>query len=628
MRGVVYNKAAESFKSTVLKNKNKQPKTSNPFCAPQPRCTAPPSHTPCRPFSPPYPPLQFDGWLVNVESNIRSGQLPNLRKFLSALTSGMHTAVPGSQVVWYDAVSAKDGLVKYQNCLNSNNMPFFDICDGIFLNYGWKPNELLRSKMNAGERAVDVYAGIDVFGRETFGGGGWTCDVATAEIKKAGVSCAVFAPGWVFEDEQFEDKSKFDYNLGRFWHQFECFRSAPLSGLPFCTSFDAGRGIKCAIEGRTVDSSPWANLSCIGIHPTFTKSRVNPYFLGGGLAEWSCLPPSFELQYNTVFEGGAALRFTDSGPITAAAIEAAPKAVYRLYSTDLSLSSPLFISFTFYETTEDGGIPVEDLVEPVLTLYTAGDGEPSTRYLSLAPPTVTDPSATLPEAGTPAAKLFERYGVVASRTERVEEATTTFSPSTNLGNLCNVVRRSSCSSSKWQTRGYILCDKALKFRTVSEIRLSLKLKPSAKGHLGKSVSFVLGQIQITKVSSLARIPTKVPRLTFSRPRWHEIAHENVWRLGGILEWGALGEEVDAADYFEVWAADGEGEEKTGGGGSYVDVAESVNMRYVCRVHGCTARTRVVVNPSVNKTLRLFVKPVTAAGLKPALSECASITLTF
>ena len=94
--------------------------------------------------------------------------------------------------------------------------------------------------MNAGERSVDVYAGIDVFGRGTFGGGGLSCDLACAEIKKAGVSCAVFAPGWIFEDEAFEDKSKFDANLERFWQQFSCFRAAPVAGLPFRTSFNAG----------------------------------------------------------------------------------------------------------------------------------------------------------------------------------------------------------------------------------------------------------------------------------------------------------------------------------------------------------------------------------------------------
>ena len=140
-----------------------------------------------------------------------------------------------------------------------------------------------------------------------------------------------------------------------------------------------GRGLKFSIDGKVASSAPWANLSCVGIHPTLAvDSKINPYFLGGGRNEWACLPPAFELEYDNVFEGGAALRFTDSAPITAAAVDAAPTAVYRLFQTDLSLGSPLCVSFTFLGNADDG-TPIEDLLEPVLTLHCAGDGEPSTR---------------------------------------------------------------------------------------------------------------------------------------------------------------------------------------------------------------------------------------------------------
>ncbi len=56
--------------------------------------------------------------------------------------------------------------------------PFFDVSDGIFLNYTWKSEMLVESKINAGERYRDVFVGIDVFGRGCFGGGGFnTCEV-------------------------------------------------------------------------------------------------------------------------------------------------------------------------------------------------------------------------------------------------------------------------------------------------------------------------------------------------------------------------------------------------------------------------------------------------------------------
>lgn len=52
---------------------------------------------------------------------------------------------------------------------------FFDVCDGIFLNYCWKEEKLEKSKAVAVEcdRPYDVYVGIDVFGRGCLGDGGF-----------------------------------------------------------------------------------------------------------------------------------------------------------------------------------------------------------------------------------------------------------------------------------------------------------------------------------------------------------------------------------------------------------------------------------------------------------------------
>lgn len=43
----------------------------------------------------------------------------------------------GCTVLWYDSVTV-DGELKWQDCLNRKNRPFFDACDGIFSNYCWK----------------------------------------------------------------------------------------------------------------------------------------------------------------------------------------------------------------------------------------------------------------------------------------------------------------------------------------------------------------------------------------------------------------------------------------------------------------------------------------------------------
>lgn len=50
---------------------------------------------------------------------------------------------------------------------------FFDVCDGIFLNYTWKDTNLEWSAKMAQHRILDVFVGVDVFGRNCFGGGGF-----------------------------------------------------------------------------------------------------------------------------------------------------------------------------------------------------------------------------------------------------------------------------------------------------------------------------------------------------------------------------------------------------------------------------------------------------------------------
>ena len=138
----------------------------------------------------------------------------------------------------YDAVTV-EGRLQWQDGLTELNRPYFDECDGIFINYTWKPNTLSLSVENLGEgvvyefwsvfflirfstfcrtdnrgRAGDIYYGIDVFGRGTYGGGGYNCDKAIQELslpqltfpETSGTDCsmfsvAVFAPGWVLETQ-------------------------------------------------------------------------------------------------------------------------------------------------------------------------------------------------------------------------------------------------------------------------------------------------------------------------------------------------------------------------------------------------------------------------------------------
>ncbi|KAK3019522.1 hypothetical protein RJ639_003194 [Escallonia herrerae] len=127
--------------------------------------------------------LGFDGWLLNMEVNLDVGQIPILKEFVRHLTQTMHSLVPGALVIWYDSITV-NGDLNWQNQLNDSNKPFFDICDGIFINYSWLEDYPKQSSTVAGNRKFDVYMGIDVFGRNTYGGGQWTAALVLRWIRE------------------------------------------------------------------------------------------------------------------------------------------------------------------------------------------------------------------------------------------------------------------------------------------------------------------------------------------------------------------------------------------------------------------------------------------------------------
>ncbi|KAF8720086.1 hypothetical protein HU200_024864 [Digitaria exilis] len=250
--------------------------------------------------------LGFDGWLINIEVNLDVQFINNLKEFVNHLTKTMHTAVPGSLVIWYDAITVK-GELDWQDKLNEYNKPFFDLCDGLFANYTWKENYPQDSAAVAGNRKYDVYMGIDIFGRNTFGGGQWTTNVALDLLTKVDISTAIFAPGWVYETKQPPD---FESAQNRWWglveKSWEVRRSYPKQ-LPFYTDFDQGRGYQVSVNGQQVSSDPWNNISCQSFQPTlkytgdqaqlqaFINFKDEPY--SGG----NCLTVKGSLRPNIIF---------------------------------------------------------------------------------------------------------------------------------------------------------------------------------------------------------------------------------------------------------------------------------------------------------------------------------------
>jgi hypothetical protein len=154
--------------------------------------------------------LAHAGWLINIENEVDwEGGTSLIVTFLELLTARMREALPGpgpghpspALVLWYDSVTHDTGELEWQDGLTERNVAFFRACDGVFTNYCWKAEEPARSAARAESRRWDVFMGTDCFGRNTYGGGGYDCDKALRAIRQAGVSAALFAPGWVWEDQ-------------------------------------------------------------------------------------------------------------------------------------------------------------------------------------------------------------------------------------------------------------------------------------------------------------------------------------------------------------------------------------------------------------------------------------------
>lgn len=109
----------------------------------------------------------FEGWLLNVECPLDEHKIPMLKDFVDSLTFRMHQDVPHGMVLWYDSI-IETGSLSWQNELNDKNKSFFDLCDGILINYTWNEKNLERTVRILDEKGGDinkVFIGIDVFGR-------------------------------------------------------------------------------------------------------------------------------------------------------------------------------------------------------------------------------------------------------------------------------------------------------------------------------------------------------------------------------------------------------------------------------------------------------------------------------
>ncbi|EST07724.1 Glycoside hydrolase, family 85 [Kalmanozyma brasiliensis GHG001] len=248
------------------------------------------------------------------------------------------------EVVWYDSVVYPYGQLAWQDALNEHNISYFQAANTFFTNYTWAkpvqplppgrlidpddqdpqtlqlrgygltgPNDggfhpqlLLSAAMaDSVDRArSDVYVGIDVFGRNCWGGlNSWkSLDMIGPQrsgvVEDAlGLSVALFAPGWTWEEEN----AGLALNLPqkRTWSDWWHVDSAFWTGIPsnaaggsphrITLHEDAVKPVQAYLNrSNLADDRCCRRASANGFYTNFSFGSGTKWFDGGELVyDWS-----------------------------------------------------------------------------------------------------------------------------------------------------------------------------------------------------------------------------------------------------------------------------------------------------------------------------------------------------
>eukprot|EP00050_Salpingoeca_kvevrii_P022588 m.128667 g.128667 ORF g.128667 m.128667 type:complete len:821 (-) comp9754_c0_seq1:37-2499(-) len=565
----------------------------------------------------------FDGWLVNIENPIPQAKITLLHKLVQSLTQQLHAARPGSIVIWYDSVTIY-GQLRWQNELNHANKAFFDACDGIFLNYHWAPDSLKRSKLGH-QRPQDVYVGIDVFGRGTFGGGGWTCNKALEEITAAGLSTALFAPGWLFENNPVQN---FRENLKRFWKPFQAhFQSRPLARLPLHTTFCTGKGHHFSVDGHIVWEHEWANLSAQSILPSFDfgASDANPFF-PTVVSREAFKDVSVSLSDKAAYDAGSSLMIDGTVVYDPKYVSGGARCVTRLFSTHFEMREPMCVSYTFKRT----GAACIDM--QLLLVMRHAANQPF-QYIALGPQS-SSREGYVPSSARDTQMLQQRFQLSPSPSIDLAEFR-------HLLPVSETFEEADGSSSEWITRNYVLCDKLYKHFVVAEVRTAVIVSscgdvPSPVDPEGGDFSLHLGRLSIFSPTALKELKTvaTVEDLRCSSTEWHRAGDE--WLLSATLSWAPpASKECLYYDVFDLTR-------RVFLGRAYSNFFRVVKLRvhveHKAQENATPAMlpTWLALNRNETKScpalsapsIVFALRPRTLAGLAPALDECPKIRVSW
>ncbi|MCX6292648.1 MAG: T9SS type A sorting domain-containing protein [Bacteroidetes bacterium] len=258
---------------------------------------------------------QFDGWLLNFETQVNSSTGALAAAFVHELDSAY-----SGEVIWYDALLA-NGNVSYQNRLNANNAYFFQNSTGIFTNYNWSSGTTVTNSGNyaagLGRSPFDVYTGADMWpGRNAqtaFSDYTWIDQVFNGTNAKT--SMALFATNFTFNYSGFSTFNTNPNDYGNFYSterkifsgldqdpftvdatwkgisKYIAVRSVNTS-FPFETDFNTGHGLNYYDSGSILVPGAWHNMSHQSVLPSWT-------FYSNGL--------NIQYDFNDAYDGGSSL---------------------------------------------------------------------------------------------------------------------------------------------------------------------------------------------------------------------------------------------------------------------------------------------------------------------------------
>ncbi|WP_369221317.1 endo-beta-N-acetylglucosaminidase [Streptomyces sp. R39] len=335
----------------------------------------------------------FDGWFVNAETGGGDTALGTaVLGFLKELKS--LAAAQGQRITWYDAMTV-NGTVSWQGALNSQNQPFFQAADDMFVDFRWSASTIASSGAKAvqlGRSRYELWAGVDVESGGSDTSVNWDAIVpgGSAHVTSIGF----YRPEWT-RNHLPATRTPGDFHAAddRFWTGRSLDPSRPdstdpwrapavsvadrstVSAVPFASVFNTGHGLRWYEDGEVASDTAWNHL---GLQDRLPSRRWAVRTAG--------TRPTVTFDFADAWRGGSSV-------LVDGALDR--PAVLDLYATRLPVTAQTVAELTY--RTDAGGVAVE-LAVATAEPAAAGAAPPYT-YLPVTAPGDGWTTVTVPLTG-------------------------------------------------------------------------------------------------------------------------------------------------------------------------------------------------------------------------------------